>query len=118
MIKVWSKSGNCKWEFKKETPPEKNEYNKGDIIRLTNWKSKINIQKPYFKREKPKKGIKYLRAERHDIKEAVTKAKFQICYDRIIEIVNEKIIKAHQKIRVPYNWIIKLIFYYFIYLII
>ena len=57
------------------------------------------------------KGTKHQRAERHDIKRVVTKAKFKFCYDRIIEIVNEKEdIEAQQVIRIPYNCIIKLNF--------
>ena len=51
---------------------------------------KIIIKKPYFKWKKPKKGAKYQRTERHDIKEVITKANHQICYVRIIEIVNER----------------------------
>ena len=30
-----------------------NGYNEGDVVLLTNWISKFNIKKPYFKREKP-----------------------------------------------------------------
>ena len=38
---------------------ERNEYHEGDVVLLTNSISKINIKKPYFKREKPKKGAKH-----------------------------------------------------------
>ena len=70
---------------------------------------KINIKKPYFKREKPKKGTKHQRAERHDIKGIVTKVKHQVCYVKIIEIVNEREdIEVVQEIRVPYDCVIKL----------
>ena len=38
------------------TPRERNEYSEGDVVLLTNWISKTNIKKPYFKREKSKKN--------------------------------------------------------------
>ena len=53
---------------------KRNEYKEGDVVLLTNWISKINIKKPYFKWEKSKKGTKHQRAERHDIKGVITKA--------------------------------------------
>ena len=88
-----------------------NEYKESDVVLLTNWISKINIKKPYFKREKSKKGTKHQkqRAERHDIKGIVTKVKHQVCYVKIIEIVNEREdIEVGQEIRVPYDCVIKL----------
>ena len=88
---------------------ERNEYKESDVVLLTNWISKINIKKPYFKREKPKKGTKHQRAERHDIKGIVTKVKHQLCYVKIIDIVNEREdIEVGQEIRVPYDCVIKL----------
>ena len=88
---------------------ERNEYKESDVVLLTNWISKINIKKPYFKREKPKKGTKHQRAERHDIKGIVTKVKHQVCYVKIIDIVNEREdIEVGQEIRVPYDCVIKL----------
>ena len=69
---------------------ERNKYNKGDFVQLTNWISKISINKPYFKRMKSKKGAKDQRTERYDIKWVITNANYQIYYVRIIEIVNEK----------------------------
>ena len=88
---------------------ERNEYKKSDFVLLTNWISKINIKKPYFKREKPKKGTKHQRAERYDIKGIVTKVKHQVCYVKIIEIVNEREeIEVGQEIRVPYDCVTKL----------
>ena len=70
---------------------------------------KINIKKPYFKRQKPKKGTKHQRTERHDIKAVDIKANLQVCYIRIIKIVNEREdIEAQQEIRVLYDCVIKL----------
>ena len=48
------------------------------------------MKRPYFKREKPKKGTKHQRTERHDFKRVITNVNNQICYVRIIEIVNER----------------------------
>ena len=56
------------------TLQERNEYNKGDAILLTNWKSKININLPYFKKKLTKR-IKKQRTERYDIIGVVTKEK-------------------------------------------
>ena len=87
----------------------RNEYNDGDVVLLTNWISKINIKKSYPKREKPKKGTMHQKAERHEIKGVVTKAKLQICNLRIIEIANEREdIGAQQEIGVHYDCVIKL----------
>ena len=77
---------------------------------LSYYKLDINIifKKPYFKREKPEKGTRHQRTERHDIKGVITNGNHQICYIRIIEIINErKHIEAHQEIRVPYDCVIK-----------
>ena len=51
---------------------------------------KIIIKKPYFKRQKPKKGTNNQWFERHDIKGVIINGNHQICYVRIIEIVNER----------------------------
>ena len=111
---LFRKDVNYKWEFKEVTPRERNEHNEGDVDLLTNWISKISIKKLYFKREEQKEETKHQRTERKDIKGIVTKAKLKICYDRIIETVNERInIEAQQEIRVHYDCVIKLSFYYF-----
>ena len=52
---VIANENSMKWHI------ERNEYNEGDVILLTNWISKINIKKFYFKREKQKKGTKHQR---------------------------------------------------------
>ena len=45
---------------------------------------------------------------RHDFKVVMTNGNHQICYVRIIEIVNQKEnIKAQKEIRVPYDCAIK-----------
>ena len=88
---------------------ERNEYNEDDVVLITNWISKTNIKKPYFEREKPKKGTENQRTERHNAKGVVTKVKLKICNDRIIEIVNErKGIEIVQVMRVPHDCVIKL----------
>ena len=91
------------------TLQERNEYNEGDVVLLTNWKSKININKPYFKKKKLAKRIKKQRTERYDIIGVVNKEKIQICNVRIIEItMKEKTLKLNKKIRVPFDFAIKL----------
>ena len=65
IIKAWWKNWDCNWEINKETSRKKWVW-WGDVVILTNWISKINIKKPHFKREKPKKGTKHLRTERLD----------------------------------------------------
>ena len=50
MIKFDGKDGNCKLEFKEVIHQGRNEYNEGDVALLTNWISKINFKKSYFKR--------------------------------------------------------------------
>ena len=52
---------------------ERNEYKESDVVLLTNWISKINIKKPYFKREKPKKGTKHQRAESREQRDMILK---------------------------------------------
>ena len=78
---------------------------------------KIIIKRPYFKREKPKKGKKHQRTEKHDFKGVITNVNHQICYVRIVETVNErKDIEAQQEIRAPYDCVIKqnnFFYYYF-----
>ena len=69
---------------------EKNEYIQGNVVLLIDWISKINIKKSHFKKDKPKKGTKRQRTERHDIKGVFTKSKHQNSYVRINEIVNER----------------------------
>ena len=55
-----------------------------------------------------------IKTEKYGIKEVVTKRKLQICNVRIIEIVNEReYIEAQKEIRVPYDYFIKLNFYYY-----
>ena len=60
------KGGNSTKKSRKRH--NKNENNESDVVLPTNWISKINIKKSYFKREKLKKGTKHRRTERHDIK--------------------------------------------------
>ena len=50
---------------------------------------KIIIKKSYFTKEKPKKETKHQRTYKNVIKGVVTNVKHQVCYSRIIEIVNE-----------------------------
>ena len=70
---------------------------------------KIIIKKSYIKREKLKKVAKHQRTERNDIKGVITNANNQICYDRIIEIVNEiENIESQQEIRILDDCVIKL----------
>ena len=70
--------------------------------------SKLTLRNPTPKIE-TKETTNHQRTERHDIKEIVTKAKLQICYVRIFEIVNEREdIEAQQEISVPYDCVIKL----------
>ena len=86
---------------------ERNKYNEGDVVLLTNWISKLSLRN-HTSRKKPKKGTNHQRTERYDIKGVVTKAKLKICYIRIIEIVNErKEIETQQEIRVPNHCVIK-----------
>ena len=66
---------------------ERNKYNEGDVVQLTNWISKLSLRN-HTSREKPKKGTKHQRTERHDIRGVITNGNHQICYIRIIEIVN------------------------------
>ena len=91
---------------------ERYEHNQCDVVLLTNWILEFNIKKFYFKRKKSKKGTKHQRTERNDIEGVVTKAKFQIFYARIIEIINErKDIEAQQEIRESYSCFIMLKFF-------
>ena len=47
--------------------------------------------------------------ERFDIKENISKVKYQVCYTGIKEIVNEREdIKGYQKIKMSYDCIIKI----------
>ena len=86
---------------------ERNKYNEGDIVLFTNWISKLSLRN-YISREKPKKGTKHQRTERHDIRGVITNGNHQICYNKIIEIVNErKDIEAQQEIRVSNDCVIK-----------
>ena len=62
---------------------------KGNVIQLTNWITKINFEKFYFKREKPNIRIKHQRIERHSMEGVFTKVKLQVCNVSIIEIVNK-----------------------------
>ena len=65
------------------------------------------------KREKPKKGTKNQRTEKHDIRGVVIKAKLQIWNVRIIEIINQREdIETQQEIRVSYGCVIKLNYYF------
>ena len=86
---------------------ERNKYNEGDVVLLTNWISKLSLRN-HTSREKPKKGTKHQRTERHDIRGVITNGDHQICYIRIIEIVNErKDIETQQEIRVHNHCVIK-----------
>ena len=81
-------NGNCKWEFKEVTPREKK-----SIMRVMLSYSQIGYQKltlkgPTSKERNQRKELS-IKELRDDIKWVVTKTKFQICYVRIIEIVNE-----------------------------
>ena len=77
---------------------ERNKYNEGDVVQLTNWISKISIKKLYFKREKPKIGAKHQRTKRHNIKGVVTKVKHQVCYvKKFILSMKEKTLKHNKK---------------------
>ena len=77
---------------------ERNEYNEGDTVILSNWMPKFNIKKPYFKREKPKKETKHQRTEWYYIKGIVTKVKHQVWYVRRFEILmKEKTFKHNKK---------------------
>ena len=55
-----------------------------------NWISKLLLLRNHTSREKPKKGTKHQRIERHDIRGVITNRNHQIYYIRIIEIVNER----------------------------
>ena len=80
---------------------ERNEYNEGDVVLLTNliWKLTLRNQKKELS----------IKTEIYDIKGVVTNTKHQIFYVGIIEIVNEREeIKAQQVIRMPYVYAIKL----------
>ena len=72
------------------------------------------ILRNHTSKEEPKKGTKHKKTEKYDIKGVVSKAKLQICNFRIIENANEREdIEAQQEIRVPYDCVIKLNFYYY-----
>ena len=84
-------------------------YKINDEILLTNWINKINPKKQYYNREKLKKGSKHQRYERYDMKGIITKIKHQVCYVKIIDIVNSRDdIKIGEEIRVTYDCIIKI----------
>ena len=86
---------------------ERNKYNEGDIVQLTNWISKLSLRN-HTPREKPKKGTNLQWTERRDIKGVITNGNHQICYVRIIEITNQiEDIEAQQEIWVPYDYVIK-----------
>ena len=77
---------------------ERNEYNEGDVVLLASWISKINIKKPYFKREKLKKGTKHQRTERHGIKGIVTKVKHLVWNVRRLRLsMKENTLKHNKK---------------------
>ena len=84
-------------------------YKINDEILLMNWINKINLKKQYYNREKLKKGSKHQRHERYDMKGVITKIKHQVCYVKIIDIVNSRDdIKIGEEIRVTYDCIIKI----------
>ena len=66
MIKVWWKRWQLQMRIKGCDTSREKWYNEDEVVLLTNWISKINIKKPYIKREKLKKGIKHQIAERYD----------------------------------------------------
>ena len=87
---------------------ERNKYNEGDVVLLTNLISKLSLRNHTSKEKKPKKRTRHQRTERHDIKGVITNGNHQICDVGIIEIVNErKFIEAQQEIRVPNDCVIK-----------
>ena len=80
---------------------------------LTNLINKINPKKQYYNREKSKKVGKHQRNERYDMKGIITKIKHQVCYVKVIDIVNSRDdIKIGEKIRVANDCIIKITFFY------
>ena len=89
---------------------ERNKYNEGDVVLLTNWISKLSL-KNLNSREKPKKRTKHQRIERYDIRGVIINGNHQICYIWIFEIVKErKDIETQQEIqeiRVPNHCVIK-----------
>ena len=52
--------------------------------------------------EKPEKGSKHQRHEKYNIRVKITRAKYQVCYVMITEVINlRKDIKIDEKFRVP-----------------
>ena len=47
--KFWMEKVAFATEKSRRIHQERNEYNEGDVVLLTNWISKVNIKKPYFK---------------------------------------------------------------------
>ena len=88
---------------------ENSQYKVDEEVMITNWIQKIDKKKQYFKREKPKKGSKHQRQERHDIRGKITKIKHQVCYVMITEVINSREdIKTDEEIRVSYDCILKI----------
>ena len=74
---------------------------------ITNWIKKLT--KNNILRDKPKKGGKHQRQERHDIRGKIAKIKLQVCYAMITEVINSREdIKVDEKIRVTYDCILKI----------
>ena len=86
---------------------ERNKYNEGDVVQLTNWISKLSLRN-HNSKERNQRKEKSIKEQRHDIKGVITNGNHKICYVKIIEIVNErKDIEAQQEIRLPYDYVIK-----------
>ena len=60
--KIWMEKVAFATEKSRKIYQERSEYNEDDVVLLTNWISKVNIKKPYFKSETKKElRIKELR---------------------------------------------------------